>query len=359
MSAGPGRLRSRVLRSAARLCARAGVLGPLHALANRFEPRGTRGGFPLIRRRHRRSVQILLYHRVQPQPDPFLPAVPLRDFERQMECLARRFRVIPLEQALRGVEARDVPDSAVVLTFDDGYRDNFDHAFPVLRSLGLPATIFLTTGLVGTSCLLWHDRVFRAFALTSERSLGPFGEPPATYDLEGPGARETARDRILEYLKTLHPVEREKRIDDLVARLSVGDAAPDERLLLNWDEVQEMHRTGFSFGSHTVTHPVLSRIPPDEARVELVESRRAIEQRLGTPCLAFAYPNGRSADYTPAIKALARDAGYRYGLTTVFGAHPARGAAGCGDPFEIRRMGVGERDPDLFVAKMSLYKFLG
>jgi hypothetical protein len=104
---------------------------------------------------------------------------------------------------------------------------------------------------------------------------------------------------------------------------------------------------------------VLSRLSPDEARRELVESRRTIEQRLGAPCLALAYPNGRGADYTPTVKALAREAGYRWALSTVFGSHPPRVADGPGDPFDIPRMGIGEGDPDLYLAKMTLYKFLG
>jgi len=351
--------RARCVRLAGRFCARSGLLGPLRALANRIEPRQSVLGFPVVRRRRSRNVQILLFHRVRPEPDPYLPAMPVEDFARQLECLRRRFRVCSLEEALDGVERGDVPENAVVITFDDGYRDNFDHAFPILRTLGLPATFFLATGVISGRSVLWHDRVFRAFALTSERCLGLFGDSTAGYPLSGPAARATARDSVLAYLKTLHPLERDARIDELVRRLAVADEEPDERLMLTWDEVSRMARGGCRFGAHTVTHPVLSRLSRDEARQELVESRRAIEERLGEPCLALAYPNGRPADYSSAVKTLAREAGYRWALSTVFGAHPARGADGPGDPFEIRRMGIGECDPDLYLAKMTLYKFLG
>jgi peptidoglycan/xylan/chitin deacetylase (PgdA/CDA1 family) len=273
-----------------------------------------------------------------------------------MVRLARSFRVLPLAQALDAIEDGKIADNAVVLTFDDGYRDNYDHAFPVLRRLGLPATVFLTTGLVGTRGMLWHDRVIRAFQRTTRLVLGPIGDPPVVHDLGTAELRRNARLRVIEELKSLHPVEREERIRDLLERLGDDDGPPPERLLLSWDEVVEMHRHGISFGSHTVTHAILSRISIDEARAELVESRREIERRLGAPCVALAYPNGRPADYTPEVQALARDAGYRCALTTVFGAHPARGATPAGSRFEIRRMGVREPDPDLFLAKMSLYK---
>jgi len=349
----------RLVRLAARAASRSGLLGPLRALANRFEPRPSVLGFPLVRRRRSRNVQILLFHRVRPEPDPYLPAMPVEPFARQMECLRRRFRVCSLEEALEGVERGDVPENAVVLTFDDGYRDNLDHAFPILSALDLKATIFLSTGAISGRSMLWHDRVFRAFALTRERTLGPFGEAAAQYVLGGAAARESARDSVLAYLKTLHPLERDIRIDELVERLAVADEEPAERLMLTWDEVSRMRHAGWGFGAHTVTHPVLSRLSREEALRELVESRRAIEERLGEPCRVFAYPNGRPADYTPAVKSLVREAGYRWALTTVFGAYPVRSASGPGDPLEIPRMGIGEGDPDLYLAKLTLYKFLG
>jgi peptidoglycan/xylan/chitin deacetylase (PgdA/CDA1 family) len=294
---------------------------------------------PVVRRRRSRGAQILLFHRVRPEPDPYLPSMPVTDFARQMECLRRWFRVCELEEILEGVERGDVPENAVAITFDDGYRDNFDHALPVLRALGLPATFFLATGVISGASTLWHDRVFRAFALTAVPHLGAFGDEGAIRRLAGPAEREAARDAVLGYLKTLHPRRRDGEIDDLVRRLGVPDEAPAQRIMLTWDEVARMRREGCAFGAHTVTHPVLSRLSLDEARHELLASRRTIEERLGEPCRVLAYPNGRPADYSPAIKELVRETGFRWALSTVFGVHPPRGA-GDADQLEIRRMAI-------------------
>ena len=101
------------------------------------------GTFPFIKRRIYRSFQILTYHRVNDEKDPFFTGVPVRVFAAQMEKLQAYFNVLPLEQLLEGVEKGDIPPNAIAITFDDGYRDNFENAYPVLRHFGLPATIFL------------------------------------------------------------------------------------------------------------------------------------------------------------------------------------------------------------------------
>jgi peptidoglycan/xylan/chitin deacetylase (PgdA/CDA1 family) len=335
-------MNAKLLALTGRVCARTGLLGTLRALANRIAP----------------SAQILQFHRVLPEPDPYLPAMATEAFTRQMECLKRHFRVLPLVELLEAVERAKVPKDAIAITFDDGYRDNYDHAFPILRQLDLPATFFLATGVISTSSVLWHDRVFRAFALTTEHEIGPIAESTRTHRMEDTSARDTTRDAVLGYLKTLHPLERDRRVEEVLGRLRVQDAPPGERMMLSWDEVRRMADSGFAFGAHTVTHPVLSRLPREEVRTELVASRVEIERRLGTACHVLAYPNGRPADYSAKVKELAGEAGYRWALSTVFGTHPPRGSNGRADAFEIQRMAVAETDPELYVAKLSLYKIL-
>ena len=351
--------RTRALRFAARMCARGGLLGALQALSNRVEVGPRVLGVPLARRRRSRGVLILTYHRVRSEPDPYLPAMPVEDFARQMECLKRRFRVGHLEDLLECVERDDVPDDAVAITFDDGYRDNFDCAFPILRALDLPATFFLVTGAISGRSALWHDRVFRAFSLTTAACLERFGDSAKSRRLGSPDERDATRDAVLGYLKTLHPTRRDSEIDDLVRRLGVPDAEPPQRLMLEWDEVASMRRGGCRFGAHTVSHPVLSRLSLDEARHELSASRLAIEERLGEPCRVLAYPNGKPADYSPTIHRLAHEVGYRWVLSTVFGVHRSRRADVAEAPFPIPRMAVGEAEPALYTAKLTMYRFFG
>src|SRR5262249_1535022 len=117
----------------------------------------TNGDRPWIRRRRSGTVTILVYHRVNDERDPFFPATPIRAFTQQREYVAGQFGVSRLEDAAEAIVQERVPAAAVVVTFDDGYMDNYVNAFPVLKRLGIPATIFLATDAIGTGRVLWHD----------------------------------------------------------------------------------------------------------------------------------------------------------------------------------------------------------
>ena len=348
-------LAKRMVWSVLAMFHRIGMSAAFAYVANRFR---SKASFPFVRGRSQRNVQILVYHRVRQSPDSFLPSTPLASFEKQMECLARRFRVLNLVEAVEALARGDVPDNAVVITFDDGYRDNFDLAYPILTALSLDATIFLTTGVIGTHRLLWHDRVFRAFNETGESTLREFIPRTEVAGLENPAQKQSSLDRVLGYLKSLGPDQRDRRIDELEDRLGVEGSDPPTRLMLSWEEVRQMQRDGVSFGAHTVTHPTLTRVPLDRAAWEIVESKRQLEQRLQTEVKAFAYPNGRRGDFDASTKQILREAGFTCAVTTMFGANPANGNGRPWDRWELHRGGPDESDPGLFAAKMNVYKFL-
>jgi len=345
------RLRRSLLSVAAGLTYHSGLLRGLRSAANRWEspvpPNGAMR-IPQLRRRKGGNVQVLVYHRVTPKADEYLPSLSVEAFSRQMRYLAQNCRVLPLTEAVRTIECGSVPDNAVALTFDDGYRDNFDHAFPILRDLHLPATIFLSTSVIGTDDILWHDRVFRAFNRTrAARHRG--------FDLSSNDEKNAAQAAVLTTLKKLETTERLERIAELIEELEVVEPEQNHRVMLDWGEVRQMARSGITFGSHTVTHPVLSRIPIELARYEITESKRVIETELQCEIDTFAYPNGRSEDYTESTKQALKDAGFTCAVTTRFGTNNAH-AKPAWDPFELRRGGPDDASTALFAAKLSLYK---
>ncbi len=333
---------------------RCGLFGLFNYAANHLG-RSEKG--PFLRRRRSRNVQILTYHRVAREPDPFLPPMPLTTFERQMECLAERFHVMALGDAVDAISRASVPDNAVVITFDDGYRDNFDLAFPILSALSLPATVFLTTGVIGTESMLWHDRVFRLFHETTAAVLEGFGPAGETLRLATPARKRRSLYGVLPQLRSLDPDTRDATIRRLADRLGVEERAPSTRLMLSWDEVREMQRGGVDFGAHTVTHTILSNLAGERARWEIVESKREIERHLGAPVTTFAYPNGRDGDFDPSTKEMLRSAGFAAAVTTISGTNPWPGRPW--DPFEIRRGGPDVCEPSLFAAKMHMQKLFG
>ena len=331
-----------------------GALRPIHYLVDRYQCKRSSLGrtvFPYVKRRRSRSVQILAYHRINDEHDPFFPATPTKVFARQMEYLASHLSVYPLADLIESLQRRDVPENAVAITFDDGYRDNYLNAFPILRQLSLPATIFLATDAIGSRRVLWHDRVFSAFRETrapfledAQRNLGRY--PLATLD-----EKLVAQTEVLKILRSLDDLHRLRWIDRLAEKLGVMDRKELPDLMLTWDDVKIMHQSQISFASHTVTHPILSKIPSDKVRQEIFESKRILEERLRTTITTFAYPVGRKEDFNEMTKDCLREAGYICALTSIFGSN-----SGGEDLFELRRGKPWEEYLPVFAAKLDWYR---
>jgi len=314
--------------------------------------RGRDGGpaFPYVRRSRRPSFQILVYHRVNDEQTNFFPGIAVGRFRRQMEVLARHATVLPLGELVERARGRDLPPRSVAITFDDGYRDNYECAYPVLRSLDLPATIFLATNPLDTGAALWHDRVFDAF----ERSAGgTLKILDRSYLMSPLDVRRRTLVDVLTQLRSLRPEERGSVIDGI--ELQVGGAAPNGAArMLSWQSVQEMADNGITFGAHTVSHPILTRITLDEADQEIRASRASIESRLGRAVDLFAYPNGTRADFNESIQQILRDQGFRCAVTTLWGANDAGS-----DPFALRRIGFWNTEAELIPLRLAWYRFGG
>jgi peptidoglycan/xylan/chitin deacetylase (PgdA/CDA1 family) len=196
------------------------------------------------------------------------------EFERQMRYLRSHFDVVPLAQIAAGVGGSPASLAGrVALTFDDGLRNNVTVAYPILRRLGLPATFFVCPGLIDERRWLWtHDiRQRLHFA--------------------GDGARA---DAFVEWMKSLDLATR-KRVEIAVREASrdyVASAAERHAFdLADWNELRALDPALITIGSHSLTHPILSRLTPDEAQEEIVASRRLLEHRLARSVDFFSYPN--------------------------------------------------------------------
>jgi peptidoglycan/xylan/chitin deacetylase (PgdA/CDA1 family) len=293
----------------------------------------------------------LIYHRVNDEKDHFFPGIPTSVFARQMEYLASQWNVLALEEALERASRKDIPDNAIVITFDDGYRDNFVHAFPILRKLSLPATIFLVTGVIGTGRSLWHDRVFSAFRETHVPVLAGIPSENDRYDLQTLAGKLAAQSKVLRFIWSLGEDDRSRWIDRLVEELHVPDHRDASNVMLTWDEIRLMHGQGVGFGGHTVTHPILSKLPAYRAVEELQQSKAAIEHELRTTVNTFAYPIGRREDFSEDTKRFVREAGYVCALTTVPGTNTDQA-----DPFELRRATPWDEDIAAFAFRLNYFK---
>lgn len=349
------RCKQDIFRAVAFTCFYLGPLKLFNRLVNRVQAKINEQGslvFPFVTKRRSGNVQILVYHRVNDERDPFFPATPVDVFDKQMDYLASNFTICSLEEAVERMVRKDVPDNTVVVTFDDGYRDNYVNAFPILKDLSIPATIFLATDAIGSSRVIWHDRIFSAFRETQVTFLQGFGNNSQRYPLSTIEEKLVAQGEVLNFIRSQNDRERLSWIGALAQELKVVDRKEVPGLMLSWEEVRTMHQCGISFGSHTVTHPMLSKLSPEKGWEEIQKSKVIIEEQLRTPVRSFAYPNGSDDDFDESTKTLLREAGYTCALTTKFGANESYQ-----DLFELRRATPWDQDLCAFGLRLNYYKF--
>jgi len=264
------------------------------------------------------KLVILTYHRILSEADPLRPGdMPADCFQRHMQLLSRYFSVLPLRVAVDRMEQGSLPSRAVSITFDDGYADNHALAWPILRQLHLPATIFVASGFLDGG-RMWNDTVIEAV----RRFAG------VRTDLEdiGLGCCLTGNDaernqsiaRILKELKHLEPVDREQRAEELAKRAT--SPLPND-LMLRREQVRELCDQGVEIGAHTITHPILSSVDTATAESEIAGGKQELEEITAMPVRSFAYPNGRpGVDYSFVHADIAKKAGLDIAVSTSPGA---------------------------------------
>ncbi len=272
-------------------------------------------GYRLMRRQWSKpQIAILWYHRVEePAKAPWsLPAISPQDFERQMRYLRKCYDIISIDTLIRLVQEKEhLPRMAVVITFDDGYKDNFTNAYPILRKYDVPATISLTAANIDQGELLWWDKVGYIIWTTPLQiiDLGELGR----YSLRSSNQRKKAICRITEKLKSKTGQEKELFLEEIVD-VSHINIPPDlgKEVYLSWDDVLEMNKNGITFGAHSVTHPNLALLPLEEAKHEIAQSKKSIDQQLNQDTSVFCYPNG---DFNPDVARLVEEEGFKCALT--------------------------------------------
>ncbi len=263
-------------------------------------------------------------------------------FDEQMRYLREHFNVITLDQLIGCLkDKKRLPPCSVVITFDDGWRDNYLFAFPILRKYDLPAAVFLSTDYIGTSKMFWFhvvNFILQTQALTSQKMIDILNRLEQINSEEKRGIVESLAyaDAFIEKLKRIRPQIQEKIITEMINESHVQMSERDKRrMILDWDEVREMGEHRISFGSHAHSHRILTHLGSDEIKKELAESKTTIEEKTKRPVSFFAYPNG---DYTSRIKELVKETGYLCACTVEGTGKRQDGM----DLFALPRMGIHE-----------------
>ena len=317
---------------------------------------------------------VLMYHRVNEiRPDPWDLCVSPGHFGEHLEVLKALARPLSLTGLLEYLDKGRVPDRSVVVTFDDGYADNFTQACPLLERYRIPATFFLASGLIGSHSEFWWDELeqifFRPGALPETLRL-EFGGATREWEFTPdslwnprqseihrdwkyykplPGKRHQVFCEVKEFLKRMPGDHRL----DLMAMIRnwAGvrtEVRPTHRVLSS-QEVIELARAGLNeIGSHTATHPILSAIPIEIQREEIAQSKSALEALLNRPVTNFAFPYGGPDTYSGETVHAVRETGYRSACTTSDGfVHKHSGA------FKLPRVMVRDWDGRSFAQNLS------
>ncbi|MFH0731638.1 MAG: glycosyltransferase [Candidatus Omnitrophota bacterium] len=294
-----------------------------------------------------KKTVIFMYHKVLEGKSVF-SGLPVQVFEKQVDFIRRYFNVVGFPELL--AHKNYIKANRAVITFDDGYKNTYDCAFPILKRYGLPATIFLATGLLGNGRLIWTDKISYLVQKTNK--------PTLTVKIDGYSEkfalltdkdRKKAIERIKESLKRTNEIIKKEVLAEIEREVSVDPKGiSDSQGMLNGQEIGEMAKEAIDFGGHTVNHPILTNIPLEEAWKEIKESKEEIEKHANKPVIAFCYPNGMKEDFNPEIKDLLKRAGYQCAVTAIGGCLNTNDT----DLFEIKRLPTYETRMPLFAAKV-------
>ena len=311
------------------------------------------------------KVIILMYHRVVTEKELnqyyIQPGMYVKKdvFEMQMKFLKEHFEIISLSELLKLWKDKKLDESKryCVITFDDGWLDNYIYAYPILKKYKIPATIFLPTSYIGTSQWFWPDKLSYLLnhyynngngALHKYKVSIPLLVKEARLPSVGQGLGENTKGNKFQTLISGKDIEEsiesaietckglpDEEINKLIASLSeaLGKKIPVERLLLNWQEIEELSENGISFGSHSCNHIILTKLGAEELQNETAASLHVLKEKRINYVPVFCYPNG---DYADKIIEQVKQAGYTAAVSTRFGCEGNTTK----ELFDLKRIGI-------------------
>jgi peptidoglycan/xylan/chitin deacetylase (PgdA/CDA1 family) len=327
-----------------------GLLRVMRGISQSFEVQFSRSSaWPRWRRLSSAKFVILCYHRVGEGGVPLYSELPRGIFEAQMRHVKKHYRLLSLEEICRGLEDPERAQSGVAVTFDDGYRGVYEEAFPILRKYQIPTTVFLTVNAIETGQVAWYDRIFLALSIIPKNQLDLELDGMRHFSLSSARERLEAAIEIISCLRKLPDWRRKECCAALEMQVELPQAELADRMM-NWQQVRTMQRAGISFGSHTVSHPVVNQLTLAEMERELAESKQFLEAKLACPILDFAFPFGQLHDCgIERTSPIVVRCGYRSASTTVPGVNTLDV-----NPFGLLRVQIGEeRNLAMFAFRLS------
>ena len=288
---------------------------------------------------------VLMYHRVLSGPEKRKSfshdgiIVDKNTFEKQIRFLKKTFNVLSLDEFHNRIQIRKPFERySCLITFDDGWRDNFTHAYPVLKKYKLPAVIFLPVDYIGKNNQFWQEKLIGLLYSVYHSKKPDVQELINKYNL-----KEVFKHSDGELRLNIHEFVSQKKsesldnIEKIISDISINLGPPASAknnidTFLDWDQVEHMAKDGISFGSHGVNHKILTKISLDEVTNEIKQSKIKIENQLDSTASSFTYPNG---DYSESIVNQVRANGYQLAFSTENGF-----VTSSDNPFTLKRINI-------------------
>lgn len=274
----------------------------------------------ILRKRQKSVLTILLYHGVAPEVKDGIynyrkKFIPPHQFEKQIQYLKDHYTILKLDDAVTALKNNTpLPPFPLVITFDDGYKNNLEYASPILQKYNVPATIFVVTDFIENKTPLWVDRL--EYVVGHGKTFAD-----KTYQ-----EKTKIDDTLRNSFKHIPTQEREECLQQLEKENVVSLATSSDFELYAPCTFEEMafHNTkGISFGAHTVHHPILTQLPFEEAKAEISDSVAMLKNKNLLSSCIFAYPNGQSSDFNEDIKLAVKDSGCKGAVSTLSGTNTA------------------------------------
>ncbi len=263
-----------------------------------------------VRQRLSRQAQICVLglHRVltdaQRHKATSLSGMSIRDvtLRRMLEYLRQKYELTSLGKMISEEYANSGKPLCLV-TFDDGWEDNYTTAREILREFGVRPLIFIATGLIGSDQTFWEESLLKA----TREANGPELVTQLLSELDA-GAKSVTPEQLIDLIKKMPHAARQPILRKYLQKGPAGDG----NRMMSWVQLEKLRDDGFDFGAHTVTHPLLCYENDETVLRELSLSKQTLEERLGIPICAFAYPSG---NYDQRIQELVRRSGFRFAFT--------------------------------------------
>ena len=331
----------------------------LHKAAAVFTRTGMHNLFRKMRPYFCNELPILTYHRVISSPcnypfDSNLISACPDVFQQQMKYIKSNYNPISMSEFIEALDNRkNLPKNSVMVTFDDGFEDNYRNAYPILKELDIPATFFVATDYIGKSETIWYERLAYFFNRVNTHEIY-IKELNLTFSLNE-NNNLPHYENLIEQLKIINDSQRSKILHTLYQEYGdpyLNIPANEDKLskFMTWEQLKEMSKNNMTIASHSHTHPILSMLPQEKLHTELSVSKKIIEKNLGTPVNSIAYPDGQEESFSKAVRNEVVANNYKAGFSFMPGVCDLNNV----DKYNIKRLHVNSNDTlSLFKAMLS------